>query len=203
MNVTTPDDTSSARGQDPAHEELRTAPSRFWRIAPWVLALFGLAAAAFSTWQWLELRAVESTRAEVQAAATDFVLTLTNWDASDGLDDTVDELRAAGSERFLEEIDRLFGSGLRQELEQVRAVSTGEIQDVFVQSIDEREAVVFAVVIQELELGLTDESTSTVRSARVALRKSDDRWLVTRVELVNDDTLGPEDGHGGQQEDDQ
>lgn len=168
------------------------APSRFWLIAPWVLTALALAVAAFSTWQWMGLQRAEQDRAAVEAAASDFVLTLTNWDARDGLDETVDELRAAGSERFLEEIDQLFGGTLRQELEQAGAVSTGELQDVFVQSVDEREAVVFAVVIQHIEVGVTDEAGSTVRSARIALTKSGDRWLVSRVELIDDSSFGPE-----------
>lgn len=176
---------------DPAAER-SSGPSRFWLVAPWVLAVLSLAAAAFSTWQWFELEQAESDRAAVEAAASDFMLTLTNWDATDGLDDTVDELRAAGSEQFLEEIDQLFGGSLRQELEQARAVSTGELQDVFVQSLDEREAVVFAVVIQQLDVGATDESGATVRSARIALRQDGDRWLVSRVELVNDTGFGEE-----------
>ncbi|MDX1657595.1 MAG: hypothetical protein R3343_02130 [Nitriliruptorales bacterium] len=190
---TEPDARTESHAGDSA-EAPRQPPSRFWLVAPWVLAVLGLAAAAFSTWQWLDLKSAEDTRAEVQAAATDFVLTLTNWDATDGLDDTVDELRAAGSEQFLEEIDQLFGGDLRQQLEQSRAVSTGEIQDVFVQSIDEREAVVFAVVIQRLELGLRDESSSMVRSARISLKPSGDGWLVSRVELVNDSGVGPDGG---------
>lgn len=186
------DETAAATAEPDTAAPPARGPSRFWLVAPWVLAVLALGAAGFSTWQWLELRSAEADRAAVQAAASEFMLTLTNWDAREGLDDTVDELRAAGSERFLEEIDELFGGTLRQELEQAGAVSTGELQDVFVQSVDEREAVVFAVVIQHLEVGVTDESASTVRSARVALTQTGERWLVSRVELIDDSGLGPE-----------
>ena len=183
---------SAAPEESPAPASIDSErSSRFWRTAPWVLAILSLLVAAFSTFQWLDLRADEQTRAAVQAAATDFVLTLTTWDATDGLDDTVEQLRQAGSEQFLQEIDTLFGGSLREDLEQAEAVSSGEIQDVFVQSIDEREAVVFAVVIQEIELRTSNEPASLVRSARISLRQDGDRWLVTRVELVNDSGLAP------------
>lgn len=180
----------------------RRRPTRWW-VLPWLLAAVAMLVAIATTSQWLELRAQEQTRQEVLRAAEEFVVALTTWDASDGLEDTREELRAAGTGAFLAEVDDLFGGTLGQELEEVDAVSTGDVQDVFVQRIQEDEAIALGVVVQQVSTNLSDTPDTTVRSARLTLTREDGRWLVSGVQLLADDVQGPgpegavEDGSTG------
>lgn len=161
-------------------------PRRWW-VLPWLIAAVAVLVAIATTSQWLQLRAEDQARQEVLRAAEEFVVALTTWDASDGLEDTREELRAAGTGAFLAEVDELFGGSLGEELEEVEAVSTGDVQDVFVQRIQEGEAIALGVVVQELSTNLSDDPERTVRSARMTLTREDDRWLVSSVQLLADD----------------
>ncbi len=152
------------------------------------MTLVAVAVAAFSTVQWLSLQGEADTRAAVRSAAEDFMVTLTNWDASDGLEDTRDALKEAGTGDFLTEVDELFGGTLGDDLEAAAAVSTGDVEDVFVQRIEGDEAVAFGVVTQELATDLTDQTDRTIRSARLTMQRVDGRWLVSEVQLLVDDT---------------
>lgn len=164
--------------------------ARRWWVLPWLVAAVAVLVAMATTSQWLALRAEDQTRQQVLRAAEEFVVALTTWDASDGLQDTRDQLRAAGTGTFLTEVDELFGGSFGEELEEVEAVSTGDVQDVFVQRIQENEAIALGVVVQEVRTNLTDTPSRTVRSARMTLTREDDRWLVSSVQLLADDVEG-------------
>jgi Mce-associated membrane protein len=193
----TTDDTRSDPAQaatdGPAASDTRRAPT--WRslVLPWVVAVLALAVAGVSTWQWLVLAAADDTREQVQRAAETFVLELTNWDASEGLAGTREELQAAGTGEFLQEVDELFGGTLGAELEAVDAVSTGEVQDVFIQRIEGDQAIAFAVVLQQLSTSVSDQPERTVRSARMELTEVDGRWLVSSVQLLADGGVTPDE----------
>lgn len=180
-------------------------PARWW-VLPWLIATVAVLVAVATTSQWLTLRAEQQTRADVQRAAEEFVVALTTWDASDGLEDTREELREAGTGAFLAEVDELFGGTLGQELEEFEAVSEGEVQDVFVQRIQGDEAIALGVVVQEVRTNLAEEPDRTVRSARLTLTRDGDRWLVSGVQLLADDVGGEaatevvEPGTGGEEE---
>lgn len=181
------DDASSGSGRDADRTPRR---ARRWWVLPWLVAAVAVLVAIATTSQWLELRAEDQTRQQVLRAAEEFVVALTTWDASDGLQDTRDELRAAGTGAFLSEVDELFGGSFGEELEEVEAVSTGDVQDVFVQRIQEDEAIALGVVVQVVSTNLTDTPSRTVRSARMTLTREDDRWLVSGVQLLADDVEG-------------
>lgn len=179
----------------------RAAGSRPW--LPWVVAVLAAIVALVSTVQWLRLADREATRDEVETAAATFVIELTNWDATDGLADTREALQAAGTPAFRNEVDELFGGELGTELETVGAVSRGEVQDVFLQRIEEAPgsgeeagpddeplptAVVFAVVEQTVASELSDVPDVIRRSARIVLHRIDGAWKVADVELIQDDS---------------
>lgn len=178
----------------------RAAGSRPW--LPWVVAVLAAVVALVSTVQWLSLADREATRDEVETAAATFVIELTNWDATDGLADTREALEAAGTQAFRSEVDELFGGELGTELETVGAVSRGEIQDIFLQRIEEEPAsgeetgtdeplptaVVFAVVQQTVASELSDVPDVIQRAARIVLHRIDGAWKVADVELIQDDS---------------
>lgn len=124
----------------------------------------------------------------VRAVGTRFVRALMTWDARDGLADTRAELAALGTGEFLTEIDELFGGDLGQELTDVDAYSTGDIQDLFVQRIDGDTALLLAVAKQTVWTNLSDEPDVTVRSARIQMARAGDSWKVENVQLLADET---------------
>lgn len=180
--------TGHAGGEDTDTREARR-PARWW-VLPWLVAAVAVLVAMATTSQWLALRAEDQTRQDVLRAAEEFVVALTTWDASDGLEDTREELREAGTGSFLTEVDELFGGTLGDELEEVEAVSTGDVQDVFVQRIQDDEAIALGVVVQRVSTNLSDAPDRTVRSARMTLTYEGERWLVSGVQLLADDVQG-------------
>lgn len=154
------------------------------RAVPWLLALAALGAATFSTWQWRDLQQRAAAREDVRVATASFMATLTDWDASEGLDETREELREAGTGPFLEEVDEFFGR-LTGRLA-ATVTSQGRVRDVYVQELSGDTARSFAVVVQTISRD-GDEAT-TVRYADLALQRVDDRWLVAEVRLLADDT---------------
>lgn len=166
---------------------------------PWAIAAMAVITAIVTTVQWRSLAGDAEAREAVASTAAEFMATLTNWDASDGLEDTRESLREAGTGRFLDEVDELFGGPLGADLEAAQAVSTGEVQDVFTQSIEGDTAIVFAVALQTLESELSDQPDVTVRSAKLTLERTEEGWLVENVQLLVDgdptsDVTEPSDG---------
>lgn len=181
--------TASTTSTAPSHQATPPRRSRLRRSVPWIVALAAVAVAAFSTVQWRTLAAEEATRAEVEAVAGAFLLELTTWDASDGLGETRDQLAGFGTGAFRSEVDELFSAELSAELRDVAATSEGEVQDVFLQRIDDGRAVVFGVVLQTQDTAETDPDTM-VRSARIVLERVDGTWKVAQVEMVDPGTGG-------------
>jgi Mce-associated membrane protein len=185
--TTVPDDTPDTAGSDEPAANGGSRRQPRWSVLPWLVAAVALLVAAATTSAWLSLRSEAQAREQVQRAAEEFVLALTTWDATDGLEDTREELREAGTGDFLAEIDDLFGGTLGEELEEVGAVSTGEIEDVFVQRIQDDRAIALGVVVQQVETELAETPEVTVRSARLTLVREDGRWLVSDVQLLAHD----------------
>lgn len=160
---------------------------RLLRAAPWVLLVLALAVAVASTVQWRSVAALEQQRDEVERTAATFVLTLTTWDATEGMAATREELRESGTERFAGEVDELFGTTEDLAgLEEVAASSQGEVRHAFVQEIDDDRALALIVATQRLTADVVEDEEVSVRYAEVALVRSDGRWLVDDVELLVD-----------------
>ena len=165
-------------------------PSRLrWvlRAAPWVLLVLALAVAVTSTIQWQQLAAAQAERDEVEAAAGSFMLTLTTWDASEGMAATRGELRDAGTERFGGEVDELFGTTEDLAgLEDIAARSEGEVRRSFVQEVDDDRASALVVVSQRLTADVIDGEEASVRYAELDLVRTSGGWRIDDVELLVD-----------------
>ena len=157
------------------------------RAAPWVLVVLALAVAVVSTVQWQQLAAAEADRDEVEATAGSFMLTLTTWDASEGMAATREQLREAGTERFGGEVDELFGTTEDLAgLEDIGARSEGEVRRSFVQEVDGDRATALIVVSQRLTAQVLDGEEASVRYAELDLVRTGGRWLIDDVELLVD-----------------
>jgi hypothetical protein len=154
---------------------------------PWVLVVLAVVAVVISTMQLQDLRAHEQTREDVERTAATFMLTLTTWDGTEGMSETRDELRAAGTDRFAGEVDELFGTtedlaGLAE----IGARSEGDVRRSYVQDVDDDRATALVVVLQRLSSDLAEEAEVSVRYAEVELLQHDGDWLVDEVELLVD-----------------
>lgn len=190
-----PQDAGVFLGSAPPDAARHAPPSRRSRVAvalPWIIAFLALAAAAFSTWQWQELAARADRADSARAAALAFVTDLTNWDASDGLDDEIDTLREQGTGPFLDEIDLVFGGDeLTAQLRQANVSASGEVQEAFVQDLGDGTAEVFVVVsVTYAAPELSDEPSPVIFPAQIVLEEQGPGWLVRQVSVPNSDQIG-------------
>jgi hypothetical protein len=168
-------------------------PRRWTRWLPWVLTVLALAAAVTSTWQWRQLATERAAVASARTAAVEFTRDLTNWDASDGLEDEIDVLRGQGTGPFLDEIEFVFGGDeLTSQLEDDGVSADGDVQEAFVQDVEGDVADVFVVV--DVTYSATEIETSmepVTFAASLALERADDgTWLVREVTIPNSNQIG-------------
>lgn len=182
---------------DAATPRQTTAPAprrRRWPLVlAWTVAVLALAAAVWSTWQWQQLASRQDAVDRARVAALGFVEDLTNWDASDGLEDEIEVLRAQGTGPFLEEIEFVFGGDeLTSQLEADGVAATGEIQEAFVQDVDGDLAEVFTVVEVTYAAETVESELDPVTfPASLVLERADDgTWLVREVTIPNSNQIG-------------
>jgi hypothetical protein len=162
-------------------------PSRL----PWIVACVATAVsiAAIVAAMVLVQQARDDGRelGAVESAAGQFAIELTTWDATDGMGDTREALREAGTATFAGDVDQLFGgTDDLATLEEIGARSVGEVEDVLVQRIDGDRAEALAVVVQEVVTDITEGSEVSLRYARLGLLREDGAWRIDAVELVVD-----------------
>lgn len=176
---------------------------RRWREpVAWALLVAALALAAVSTVQWQRLEGIEQDRAAAREAATEFMTTLTTWDATQGMGGVRESLRDASTERFADEIDQLFGS--TEDLAGLSALSArseGEILRAHLQSVEGDDAVALVVAEQRLVAEEAAREQASTRYAELDLERADGAWLIDDVELLIDSDGGrtgalPSEGAG-------
>jgi hypothetical protein len=158
---------------------------------PWIVATIAVlalvATVIVAAVMITDARQTTAGLADVEQAAGEFALALTTWDASDGMADTREQLREAGTESFATDVDQLFGgTDDLATLEELGARSSGEVRDVLVQSIDGDEAEALAVVIQRVATEVTEGEEVSLRYALIGMRREGGAWRVEQVELVVD-----------------
>lgn len=158
-------------------------------LVPWVLAVVFAGIAAVALVQWQSYRTAQAAEQEAKTAAIEVVRLLTDWDATDGLEDTRAALQAVAGGDFADQIDELFGAEEVQQLVDAQVSSEGEIGDLFVQSIEGDIAEVFAVVTQTTTTETVELPTTVVQRAAITLERQDGRWIAVAVELTSDETL--------------
>lgn len=165
-------------------------PPRGGRL-PWIVAtvavLIALATIVVAAVLITQARGATAERDAVEQAAGQFALELTTWDASDGMGDTRESLREAGTETFAADVDQLFGgTDDLATLEELGARSEGEVRDVLVQSLEGDEAEALAVVVQRVTTEATEGEEVSLRYALLTMRHDGGTWRVDAVELVVD-----------------
>lgn len=161
------------------------------RRLPWIVAtvavLVALATIVVAAVLITEARGADAERDAVEQAAGRFTLELTTWDASDGMGDTRESLREAGTETFAADVDQLFGgTDDLATLEELGARSEGEVRDVLVQSLEGDEAEALGVVVQRVTTEATEGEEVSMRYALLTMQRDGGAWRVDAVELVVD-----------------
>lgn len=190
--MTDPEPSTAVDDTDgPTPSAARPRP-RWVLVLPWVLAVVALAAAVWTTLQWQQLAGRQAQVDSARSAAVAFASDLTNWDASDGLDDEIEVLRNQGTGPFLDEVATQFGGGqLTQELATAEMSATGRVEEAFVQELEGDIAEVFTVVtVQYRSAALDQDSGDVSMPAVVVLERVDGRWLVREVTLPNSQQIG-------------
>ena len=191
-------DTPEGEVAAPRDEETstRARPPRRSRLAvalPWLVAAVCLGVAVFATLRWQDLADRQASIDSARAAAMTFTQDLTNWDASDGLDDEIEVLRNQGTGPFLDEIALVFGGDeLTSQLEADGVSATGEVQEAFVQDLRNGVAEVFTVVSVTYDADEVQDRLDPVTfpASLVLERAGDGGWLVREVTIPNSNQLG-------------
>ena len=154
-----------------------------WRlIVPWTLFVIAAGLAVTFAILWQEGDTQEADQEEVLSTSTDFINALTNFSA-DTIDQDAEEIKSFAVGDFEEEANTFFGDRAIEAIKKADATSTGEIEEIFVQSIDEDDASVFAVVTETISNSTTTEPQTDTLRLEVGLIQTGSGWKVDEVNV--------------------
>ena len=159
------------------------------RALPWTLFVLALAAAVTFGVLWQTSSGEDAERKELEDRAESFVLALTNF-SSDTIDADVEAIRSFATGAFEDQVNELFSEETIAAIEQAEATSTGTLEALFVQSMTDEDASVFAVLSEEITNQTLDEPRSDIVRMEVGLVKTGEGWKVDSVELFQSPGTG-------------
>ena len=149
---------------------------------PWILAALFLASTVTFAVLWNGLRQEAEAEDAVRATASDFVSALTNFSA-DTIDTDTAEIQSYAVGDFKDEAETFFGPKAVDAIKQAEAVSEGDVESLFIQSLDGEEASVFGVVTQTITNSFSDQPRTDDLKLEVGLIDTSDGWKVNRVDV--------------------
>ena len=162
-----------------------------WRvIVPWTLFVMAVAAAVTFGLLWNDFRLEDERRAEVEAEATEFVHALTNFSA-ETIDVDAARIKSFAVGDFAEEVEAFFGEDAAAAIKQAEAESSGEIESLFIQSLNDEEASVFGVVSATITNSVATDPQTDLLRLEVGMIQTTDGWKVNRVEIFEAPGAGP------------
>jgi Mce-associated membrane protein len=153
------------------------------KALPWALFAIALAAAITFAVLWQQLAAQEQERKEVRATANEFATVLTNFSA-DTIEKDAARIKEFAVGRFEEEVDVFFGEEAIAAIKEAQARSRGDIDSVFVQSIDEESASAFAVVSETVTNVNTPEPRTDILRMEISMVETESGWKVDQVDIL-------------------
>ncbi len=150
---------------------------------PWAVAAAGLAAAVTFGSLWWGERSQESRVAEVESTTRRFAAALTTFSAGT-IERDVAEIRSYAVGRFADEVDQTFDQARIEAIQESRARSTGRIESIFVQDVDEDSATAFAVVNETVVNAAQTAPRIDVLRMEIGLLETDDGWKIESVEIL-------------------
>jgi hypothetical protein len=168
----------------PKRRKVRLRVSR--RSVPWVLVALTTAAAIVFAVLWQQAETTGSSadrgRAAVVSAATDFANALTNFKAST-IEQDVHRIRSFAVSDFAQQVDQLFSPAIIQALQKAKVESVGQVQSVFVESVDGPQASAFAVVQETRTKPGSPPQSETLRMD-IQMLDTKDGWKVSNLNLL-------------------
>ncbi|MPZ69888.1 MAG: hypothetical protein GEU71_10190 [Actinobacteria bacterium] len=158
------------------------------RALPWTLFVLALAAAVTFAVLW-QTSGEDAGREELEDQAERFVLALTNF-SSETIDADVEEIRSFATGTFEDQVNELFSEETVAAIKEAEATSTGTLEALFVQSMSDEDASVFAVLSEEITNQSLDEPRSDIVRMEVGLVKTGGGWKVDSVELFQSPGTG-------------
>ncbi len=153
------------------------------RLLPWIL--FGLAAVAAVTFGmlWQQEWSKANEQDELRAQATEFINDLTSISAETAEADA-EEIRAWAVGDFAEEAEVFYGDKAIDAVKESDASTEGAIESLYVQSLEDGEASVFAVVDYTVtNAGTAEPKTDTIRMD-IEMIESEAGWKVNSVRVL-------------------
>ena len=154
-----------------------------WRlIAPWALFVLTLGAAITFGLLWQKGEAVEADRDEVRDLGIEFVTALTNFSA-ETIEEDAARIKSFAVGDFKEEAETFFGEEAIQAIIEAEAVSTGEIERLFVQDVEGDQASIFAVVSETIANSALEEPQTDTLRVEVMMIETSSGWKVSEVNI--------------------
>ena len=152
------------------------------RYLPWLLLALALTAAVTFGYLWQEARAAADAEDELRSQAREFIGDLMSISAETAEGDAAAIKRWAVGD-FADEAEVFYGEKAIDAVVELEATTEGEVQELFIQSLEDGEGSVFAVVDHTVTNASTDEpKTDTVRMS-IDMIESEDGWKVNRVRI--------------------
>ena len=150
---------------------------------PWGLAGVAIGLAILFFFLWRGEANQEARRGEVALAATDFLRALTNF-SGETIDRDVGEIEAFAVGDFAQQVRTFFNPRAKQALTRARALSTGQVQRVYVQSVSGESASVFGVVSESVTNRATRTARREVLRIEIDMIETKTGWKVNRVNIL-------------------
>jgi len=152
------------------------------RYLPWFLLALALTAAVTFGFLWQEAQSTANAEDELRAQATEFIGDLMSISAETAEADA-DAIKQWAVGDFADEAEVFYGQEAIDAVVELDATTEGEIRELFIQSLEDGEGSVFAVVDHTVTNSTTDEpKTDTVRMS-IEMIESEDGWKVNRVRI--------------------
>ena len=160
------------------------------RALAWGLAGLMAALAVVFAVLWRMEGAEDRRRAEIEASAAAFLRALTNFSA-ETIEGDVDRIRTFAVGRFADELQDTFSAERIRAIREQQAVSTGRIESLFVQEIEDDTAVLFAVVTETVDNAETEAPRRDTLRIELEMIETSDAWKVERLTLLQTPETAP------------
>ncbi|MGH2701156.1 MAG: hypothetical protein ACRDJB_03070 [Actinomycetota bacterium] len=153
------------------------------RLLPWIL--FGLALVAAVTFGvlWQQEWSKANEQDELRAQATEFINDLTSISA-DTAEADAEEIKQWAVGDFAEEAEVFYGDKAIDAVKEADASTEGAIQSLYVQSLEDGEASLFAVIDYTVTNAGTAEPKTDIIRMNIEMIESDDGWKVNSVRVL-------------------
>jgi len=156
------------------------------------LAVVGVVAGIGFGLAWANLNGQNSTRQAAEQAARTFIIDVTNFKPTtiDADFAQVQNWADPGS-LFAKQAAQFYNSNIRQSLVAAQAESQGQIRDLYVESLNGSDAVVYAVVDQAYQNSkMSSPATDTLRLT-LDMVDTGNGWRISVVTVENPSSLSP------------